>query len=35
MCKYQKIYGDPKKEVIPMKVKEHPKLDDYPFLNDK
>ena len=35
MCKYQKTHGDLKKEVLPMTVKEHPELDDSPFLNEK
>ena len=33
--KYQKIHGDLKKDVIPMKVKKHPELDDSPVLNEK
>ena len=33
--KYQKTHGDLKKYVLPMRVKEHPELDDYPFLNEK
>ena len=33
--KYQKTHGDLKKEVLPMKVKEHHDLDYYPFLNEK
>ena len=35
MRKYHNIHGDLKKEVLPMRVKEHPELDDYPFLNYK
>ena len=35
MRKYQKTHGDPEKEVPPMRVKEHPGLDDSPFLNEK
>ena len=35
MCKYQKAHGHLKKEVLPMRVKEHPELDKYPFLNEK
>ena len=35
MRKYQKTHGDPKKEIIPMRVKEHPELDNYIFLNEK
>ena len=33
MCKYQNTHGDPKKELIPIRVKEQPVLDDSPFLN--
>ena len=33
--KYQKTHGDLKKEVIPIRVKEHPELDDSPLLNAK
>ena len=35
MCKYQNTHGDPKKELIPIRVKEQPVLDDSPFLNQK
>ena len=33
--KYQKIYGDLKKEVLPMRVKEHPKFYYSTLLNEK
>ena len=33
--KYQKTYGDLKKEVVPMRVNEQLELDDSPFLNEK
>ena len=32
---YQKTHGDLKKEVIPMRVKEHPEFYDSPLLEDK
>ena len=35
MRKYKKKHGEPKKEVHPMRVKEHPGLDDYPLFNEK
>ena len=35
MRKYQKTNGDLKNEVLPMKIKEHPDLDYYLFLNNK
>ena len=35
MMKYQKTHGDPNKEVLPMRVKEHPEFDNSPFLNEK
>ena len=35
LCKYQKTHGELKKGVLPMRFKEHPALDDSPFLNDK
>ena len=35
MSKYQRKHGDLKKEVLPMRVKEYPRLDDYPLLNEK
>ena len=33
--KYQKTHGDLKKEVLHMRVKENPELDDSPLLNEK
>ena len=35
MRKYKETYGDLKKEILPMKVKEHPDLDNATLLNDK
>ena len=33
--KYQKTHGDLKNELLPVRFKEHPELDDYPLLNEK
>ena len=33
--KYQKIQVDLNKELIPIRIKEHPELDDYSLLNEK
>ena len=35
MRNYQKAHGDLKKEVLPMRVKDNPALNDSPFLNEK
>ena len=35
MRNYLKTHGDLKKEVLPMRFKEHPELDDSLFLNEK
>ena len=35
LCKYNKTRGELKKGVLPIRFKEHPDLDDSPFLNDK
>ena len=35
MSKHQKTLGDPKKDVLPTRVKEHPELDDSPSLIEK
>ena len=35
MYKYQKTHGDLKKEVLPIRVKEHPDMDDFAPLNEK
>ena len=35
MRKYQKTHVDLKKDVLPMKVREHPELDYSPLLNEK
>ena len=33
--KYQKTHGDTKKEILPMRVKENPELNNSTFLNEK
>ena len=33
--KYQKTHAHLNNDVLPMRVKEHPELDDYLFLNEK
>ena len=35
MRKYQKTHGYLKKNVFSMEIKEHPELDDSPFLDEK
>ena len=35
MRKYQNKHGELNKDALPMRVKEHPELDDYSFLNKK
>ena len=35
MRKYQKTHGYLRKNVFPMEIKEHPELDDSPFLDEK
>ena len=35
LLKYQNKIGELKKELLPIRIKEHPELDNYPLLNDK
>ena len=35
LLKYQNKNGELKKELLPIRIKEHPELDNYPLLNDK